>query len=214
MRPGDRPVSASGEWDEPNSAPAKIAAGAMSSARREALDRLFQRHWNEIVAYVARAFGKGPPDPEDAAQSAFAQYAALEEPERIVNPRAFLYRSAGNYVLDFKRRAKTRARFEASAEAEILMGGSNELTPERVLSAKERAEILEKAVLSLKPRHREALLLNRLHGMSYAQIARAKGVSETEARRLVAMAVRICDQALLAAESERAPAARKAKTTR
>lgn len=195
-------------------APREIAAAALSAERRQTLDLLFQHHWREIVAYVARAFGQGPPDPEDAAQSAFAQYAALEEPERIANPRAFLYRSAGNYVLDFKRRAKTRARFELSAEAEILMGGSNELTPERVLSAKERARILEDAVLSMKPRHRETLILNRLHGMSYAQIARAKGLSETEARRLVAMAVRICDKALLAAEADPAPAKSKAKAHR
>lgn len=195
-----------GREQQPSQAPAEIAAAAMTADRRRALDVLFQRHWIEIVAYVARAFGQGPPDPEDAAQSAFAQYAALAEPERILNPRAFLYRSAGNFVLDFKRRAKTRVRFEASAEAEILMGGANELTPERVLSAKERARILEHAVLALKPRHREALLLNRIHGMSYAEIARRKGVSETEARRLVAVAVRSCDKALLAAEIERRPA--------
>lgn len=199
----------SGGRDEEGKAPAEIAAGAISPAHRQLLDGLFQRHWREIVAYVARAFGQGPPDPEDAAQSAFAQFAALSEPERILNARAFLYRSAGNFVLDFKRRARVRARFAASPEGEILMGGSNELTPERVISAKERALILEEAVMAMKPRHREVLILNRLHGLSYVEIAKRKGISESEARRLVSVAVRACDRALLAADAGARAAARK-----
>lgn len=183
----------------PGLAPATIAP---EDGRR--LASLYARHWKEIVAYVTRAFGHGPPDPEDAAQSAFAQYAALSEPARILNPRAFLYRSASNFVLDFKRRARTREKFEISPEAALLMGGAEELTPERVLNGRERAAILEAAVLSLKPRHRELLILNRLHGLSYAEISRAKGISETEVRRVIAVAVRACDRALLEADARRA----------
>lgn len=182
----------------PGLAPATIAP---EHGRR--LASLYARHWKEIVAYVARAFGQGPPDPEDAAQSAFAQYAALSKPEGIINPRAFLYRSASNFVLDFKRRARTRERFEISPEAALLMGGAEELTPERVLSGRERAAILEEAVLNLKPRHRELLLLNRIHGLSYAEISRTKGISETEVRRMIALAVKACDRALLEADARR-----------
>ena len=61
-------------------------------------------------------------------------------------------------------------------------------------------------MLSMKPRHREALILNRLHGMSYApNRARQRSVGN-RGQALVAMAVRICDKALLAAEADPAPA--------
>lgn len=191
--------------------PRGVTPATIAPEHRRVLATLYARHWKEIVAYVARAFGQGPPDPEDAAQSAFAQYAALSEPERILNPRAFLYRSASNFVLDFKRRARTRAKFEVGPEAALIMGGANEFTPERVLSGKERADILERAVMMLKPRQREVLILNRIHAMSYAEISRAKGISETEVRRLVAVAVRACDRALSAADAERTSTALKGK---
>lgn len=177
--------------------------GARNIARARELDALYQKHWMELVFYIRRAFGDGPPDPEDAVQQAFTQFAAHAEPAQITNPRAFLYRCAGNFVLDYKRRARTRAKFTLSAEAEYLFGGADEITPERVLDARERAAILETAIRSLKPRHRQALILNRIQGMTYADVARSMKISETEARRLVTVAVAVCDRALLAAETGR-----------
>lgn len=181
---------------------AEAPAQPLDADRRQALDGLYQRHWKEIVFYIRRAFGEGPPDPEDAAQQAFAQYAALAEPERVNNPRAFLYRSAANFVLTFKRRNRTRVRFALSAEAQFFFGGADEITAERVISAKERAAILERAIGALKARHRDALIMNRIQGMTYLEIAQALKVSETEARRLVTVALKQCDRAMVAAEKQ------------
>jgi RNA polymerase sigma-70 factor (ECF subfamily) len=169
-------------------------------ARRTELDALYHAHWGELVGYVRRAFGAGPPEPEDAVQQAFAQFAALEDPERIENPRAFLYRCASNFVIASKRRNKTRAKFASSAEAQFFFGGADEITAERVLSGKERAAILERAIAGLKARHRDALVMNRIQGMTYAQVAKHLKISETEARRLVMVAISQCDRALVAAE--------------
>ncbi len=174
---------------------------AWTSGTAADLDALYQKHWMELVHYIRRAFGDGPPDPEDAVQQAFTQLAAHAEPAQISNPRAFLYRCAGNFVLDHKRRARTRAKFALSAEAEFLFGGADEITPERVLDARERAAILEAAIRALKPRHRQALILNRIQGMTYADIARSMKISESEARRLVTVAVAQCDRTLVAAEA-------------
>lgn len=172
----------------------------LDGGRRADLNDLFRKHRTELVQYIRRAFGDGPPDPEDAVQQAFAKLASLNKPARVSNPRAFLYRCASNFVLDYKRRRRTRAKFAVSAEAETLFGGAEEITPERVLDAKERAAILEEAIRGLKPRHRQALILNRIHGMTYAEVARSLNVSESEARRLVTVAVNRCDSALSAAE--------------
>lgn len=185
----------------PQSSEADVAGEqALDADRRRALDALYHQHWKEIVSYIRRAFGEGPPDPEDAVQQAFAQYAALVDPERVNNPRAFLYRCAANFVLQHKRRSKVRVRFALSAEAEFLFGGADEITAERVISAKERAAILERAIQALKVRHRDALIMNRIQGMTYAEIARSLKVSESEARRLVTVALAHCDRALLAAD--------------
>lgn len=173
----------------------------LDPVRRAELNDLFRRHRTELVQYIRRAFGDGPPDPEDAVQQAFAKLATLSTPASVGNPRAFLYRCASNFVLDTKRRTAVRAKFAVSADAQIFLGGAEEITPERVLDAKERAAILEEAIRGLKPRHRRALILNRIHGMTYAEVARSLNVSESEARRLVTVAVNRCDRALSAAET-------------
>lgn len=170
--------------------------------QRAALETLYHLHWKELVYYARRAFGEGPPDPEDAAQQAFAQYASLDNPGRIGEPRAYLYRSVSNFIISYRRRQQTSTRFASSTEAQFLFGGAEEISAERVLSAKDRARILERAIAGLKPRHREALVRNRIQGMTYAETASALGVSETEARRLVMVALSHCDRALVAANED------------
>lgn len=177
-------------------------AADVASRRHADLSALFQRHRRELEGYIRRAFGGGPPEPEDAVQQAFAQYAALADPEAVKEPRAFLYRCASNFVRDYKRRNQTRVRFAHSAEAQFLFGGAEEITAERVLSAKERADILRRAISGLKARHRDALIMNRVQGMSYADVARSLKISETETRRLVMVALAHCDRALVDAKTD------------
>lgn len=173
------------------------------------LDHLYREHWAELVAYVRRSFGAGPPDPEDAVQAAFARYATLPNPEFVNSPRPFLYRLATNFVLDFKRKAQVRARFAAGAEMEQMFGGAEEITPERVLEAKERAGRLEGVLARLKPAYREAIVLNRVHGLSIAEIARRLSLSESEVRRRLQKALLVCTTAMAAFDGEAAPAPRK-----
>jgi RNA polymerase sigma factor (sigma-70 family) len=165
------------------------------------LAELYQRHWDELVRYVARTFGGGQPDPEDAAQAAFAQYAALSQPGAIENPRAFLFRSAHNFVIDQRRRAVVRTRFADTPDAAFIVQTTDEMDAERVLSAKERLRILDEAIRTLQPQQREVLILNRIHELSYAEIARRKGISQTQAKRLVALALVACQRALRKADT-------------
>ena len=195
-----------------DTAPPTVAADGVVSQRKDTLNQLYRQHWQELVTYVRRTFGDGLPDPEDAAQHAFTQYAALENPERVLAPRAFLYRCAINFVIGHKRRNQTRAKFASSPEADFLFGGADEIHGERVLCAKERAAILTQAISQLKPRHREALILNRLHGMTYAEIGTSLKISASEARRLVTVALSRCDRALLAANTSRAEPSRAIRT--
>lgn len=175
-----------------------VSRGAPKAEGGERVDlsELYRLYRIELVRFVLRTFGEGPPDPEDAAQAAFEHYAALAQPNLIGNPRAFLYRSARNYVIDQKRRMKVRARFAKSADAEQIVGSTDELHAERVLDARERLSILNAAIRNLEPRLRDALILSRIHELSYAEVARRTRTSETQAKRLVALAVQACQRAL------------------
>jgi RNA polymerase sigma factor (sigma-70 family) len=183
--------------------PMRAPDKATAADKREisgALTDLYHKHWAELVRFVARTFGPGPPEPEDAAQAAFEHYAALAKPEEVDNARAFLYRSARNFVLDQKRRMKVRARYAASADAEEIASAQDDLDAERVLAARDRLRLLEVAIRNMDPHLREVFILHRIHELSYAEISRRKRISQTQAKKLVAKSLLICERAINDAE--------------
>ena len=69
---------------------------------------------------------------------------------------------------------------------------------ERVLSAKQRLLIVERAIRAMEPKRRAVFVLNRVHELSYAEISRRVGVPETTVKRLVAAAIVACERSLRA----------------
>lgn len=167
-----------------------------ASEARVSLAELYRRHQPELTRYLARAFGAGPPEPEDAVQASYAQLAAHPDAASIVNPRAFLFQSARNYMIDQKRRARVRETHATSIEAAPFADGADERHPERVLGAKEELRILAAVVRGLDPRRRAALVFNRIHGLSHVEIAKRLGISQTSSKRLLAEALAACHRAL------------------
>jgi RNA polymerase sigma-70 factor (ECF subfamily) len=167
--------------------------------QREApLAELYRRHLGELTRYIARTFGAGPPDPEDVVQEAFAQFAALENPHAVENPRAFLYRSAHNLVVDHHRRHLVRNRFVREQAPAANEETSDDRDAERVLSARQRLSIVERAVRDMEPRRRTVFVLNRIHELTYAEISRRLRMPETTVKRLVAAAIVECERSLRA----------------
>lgn len=158
----------------------------------------YRFYWDGLCRYIQRTFGSGPPEPEDVAQAAFTQFAALEDPAAIANPKAFLYRSARNFVVDQHRRQRVRARYAQNElnEAETPA----DFDAARVLESRERLALIEAVIRQMPERQRMVLVMNRIDGLSYAEVARRSGMSETNVKRLVVKAVIECQRALRAAD--------------
>jgi transmembrane sensor len=60
------------------------------------------------------------------------------------------------------------------------------------LLARERLQILDEALLQLSANARQALLLNRIEGLTQAQIAQRLGVSESMVAKYIGQALRHC----------------------
>lgn len=186
---------------DPSSVTTEAHVPEMNDTRREFINALYRRHSDELKRFVAKTFGAGPPDPDDIVQGIFSQLLLRADLDKISNLRAFLYRSAANLVLDHRRGAKVRLRLVESGEAEKLFPVVEELHPEHVLSARERLAIVERTIQALAPLEREIVILNRYHDMTYAEIARRTGMTETQVRRGILSSVMKCEAALKAAES-------------
>lgn len=162
-----------------NSAPHQ-SQGAIADAR---LDDLYRAHFSELCANIRKSFGAGPPEPEDAVQTAFEKFAKLENPEAVRDARAFLYVAARNVILDHKRTAKVANAYIAEQIAldhELKLEG---ITPERVVDSKQRFETLVAAMRALPEKQQLILAMSRLEGKSYREIREETGWSAGDISR-------------------------------
>ena len=165
--------------------------------RDKEMDVLYARHWGELCHYIKKHFGPGPPDPEDVAQDAFMKFAAIDDREAIDNPRAYLFRTAHNVLVDEHRRLALRRANPADTEARPV---SDDRTPERVLAGQERLEILTRSLRAMPAARRRSFLLNRLQGLSCAVIARMTGYSESAIKKHIDLALKDLEGSLSEAE--------------
>lgn len=164
------------EW----SAASPQRQGATANAR---LDGLYRAHFSALCANIRKSFGTGPPEPEDAVQTAFEKFAKLENPDSVKDARAFLYVAARNVVLDHKRSAKVANAYIAEQIAldyELKLEG---ITPERVVESKQRFETLVAAMRSLPEKQQLILAMSRLEGKSYREIHEQTGWSTGDISR-------------------------------
>jgi RNA polymerase sigma-70 factor (ECF subfamily) len=166
------------------------------------VEELYRRHFPALCAFIRRKFGAGPPEPEDVAQAAFERFAALPNRADIGNAKAFLYRCARNYVIDYRRRQAVSGRAAADVVALNPTGASADGDPSRVLEAREDLAAVLAAIDSLDARRREVLILNSIEGLSCAEIARRMGLSPTRVVQLYAQALAACARALPPEEGE------------
>jgi RNA polymerase sigma-70 factor (ECF subfamily) len=156
----------------------------------------------EICDLLRAKFGDGPPEPEDMAQAAFAKLAALEDPSKIVNPKAFLYAAARNLTLDELRRNGRAQRWGRALAAQAEHDNVDQASPERVLLARESYAIVREAIAAMPAAQQEVLMLHRIEGLSMDAIARRTGLSKTTVHRHVVAAIAQLHQALKRAEQE------------
>jgi RNA polymerase sigma factor (sigma-70 family) len=160
------------------------------------VQHLYRSYWSELCRYVRSKFGVGPLDPEDVAQAAFVRYIALRDPQLVANPRAFLYATARNIVVDFNRHLKL-TRLHAVDSAQSSHGERvDAICPERIALARERAAVMTAAITGLPPRQRQALILNRIHGLSYSEVAARLGSSKSDIKRQIERAMAALELAL------------------
>lgn len=160
------------------------------------VESLYRQHFTEIRQYIAKNFGAGPPDPEDVIQATFEKVAAIGDLRTLRNPRAYLYRVAHNTAVSHYRRRATRDKYFDPFKVGDEERFTDDSHPERVTLARERLALLDAAYRELPALQQELLVMHRIHDLSYAEIARRKGMSQTEVKRQVASAVTACHEHL------------------
>jgi RNA polymerase sigma-70 factor (ECF subfamily) len=134
----------------------------------------------------------------DLAQESYARVYASQQAGPVVrDPRALLYKTARNLVIDQGRRGDVRARFAeveddmASDEPDNTLGPTA-FEPDAALQSQQMVNAILATIDGLPPRCRQAFILHKFDGLSHAEVAAHMGVSVKMVEHHVRTAVAAC----------------------
>ena len=185
--------------DLPGSAGAGECTPTSDEDRPHALAEIFRNHNAALVRFLAIRIGSTE-DAKELVQEAYAKVLALDRPEGISLQAGFLWRIAVNLATDRRRQRASQQRFMAFARATTEDG---DFSAESTCEARERLEIVERAISELPPRCAEAFVLHVLHGLTFEEVGRKMGISWRMAIKHVSRALEYLQTCLDAADVTR-----------
>ncbi|WP_287919348.1 RNA polymerase sigma factor [Comamonas sp.] len=162
---------------------------------------MFEHYYRELLSFLSRKV-RDRDMAADLTQESFARvYAAERSGSDIQNPRALLYQTARNLLVDSYRRAETRSTgADPTADGGIVEPdmyiGPNALEPEVALASRQRFEAIARVVDRLPTRCREAFLLVKFDGLSHAQAAQHMGVAVKTVEMQIQIALQACRECI------------------
>ena len=156
-----------------------------ANAPRSALiSDLFREHNESLVRFLAVRL-RSRQDAKEVAQEAYVRLLSLDNPSAISFLRAFLFKTAANLAVDRMRSHGRRQRYDDTAFDDFQEWPA----PDREAIGRQSLEIIQQLLLELPPKCRNAVLLNRIHGLDPSEIAERMGMSERTIRHYILRAL-------------------------
>jgi RNA polymerase sigma-70 factor (ECF subfamily) len=166
-----------------------VQAGDFSPAS-EIYDRYSARIYNFAFRFLRNSEAA-----EDAVQEVFVKM--LKHANQFhgdAKLSTWLFSITANWCRDYLRKAENKSK--DGDEVLVTLPTSPELSPERNLERRENERMIQRALASLTAEQREAILLSRYQGLSYAEIAQIAGCSEGAVKTRVFRAMETLKKAL------------------
>jgi RNA polymerase sigma-70 factor (ECF subfamily) len=187
-----RPKNDPGSW---RADPDVVAMERVRAGDIEAFQVLFNKHSGAIVKFAYRFLGSRD-RAEEVAQTAFLQlYRARTRYQPKARFATFLYRIAANLCLNELRRFEYSGKIESLDTSDESEAGNASFAdrlpdhdspgPEQRLACREVATEVKKVLQRLPPNQRMALLLSRVDGFSYQEVADNLDTSVSAVKSLI-----------------------------
>ncbi|WP_417828150.1 RNA polymerase sigma factor [Thalassospira sp.] len=160
----------------------------------------FQENYEQLLRFLIRKLNGDSERAADVVQDTYLRLAqTLDTEDQIDNPRAYIYRVAGNLAIDQIRRDR-RQNVHQDVEADdfhVADIGDPKPGPENIYLSREQIALLDRALSQLPEKPRAALLMFRVDGLSHNEIAQKLGVSNSMVAKYIGRALKHCRDALL-----------------
>ncbi len=164
----------------------------LQAGDQDAFQELFQKFSPRVLQYTRRLVGSEA-RAEEVTQDVFVQVFRFRQRYRPESRfSTWLYTIATNLCLNEIRRPERRLRVDLWKERDEeerregpQLADPAAITPEEGAAGRELARQLEAAVGDLPPKQRAALLLSRVDGLAYRDVAEALGCTEGAVKALL-----------------------------
>lgn len=162
------------------------------------LKGLFLKHAATLRGYLARKV-RDPQLAADLVQESFLRLAEQTRGERIDNSQGYLYRTANNLLIDHVRQEARRK--TETVPHEVLADIEDESAGlEAQAMAQQQRKALKQAIMELPARTQEIFRLNRIEGMTHAEVARHLNISDSSVQKHLSRALAYVMQRLQATD--------------
>lgn len=174
----------------------------MSSSKHFNIEELFQEHCQRLTNYIRKKITSNE-DAEDIAQHAFIRVQMAAGNSDITNPISYLYQTASNILIDMKRREKLHDAYihsmvsTSALDSNMVDSSYSTPGPDRIVSAQHELQRIESAVEKMPEKQRQAFLLHRVKGLTYAEIATTMNMSVSSVEKYIFTALKQCRQVLV-----------------
>ena len=167
-----------------------MAEGEDDRGKRNWFERQVLRHREALKGYVRR-LARSEADAQDLEQEALARVYAVEDRERIDNPRAFLLTTAHNVFIQGYRKQKNSPISAVEDFASLSVKEMCASADERLI-ARERLAAFGEAIDQLPPQARRVFIMRKVFGLSHQEISEALGVSQKTVEKHVGKGLKRC----------------------
>ncbi|HET8798159.1 MAG TPA: RNA polymerase sigma factor [Thermoanaerobaculia bacterium] len=168
-----------------------VQAGDYSPA-----SEIYDRYSGRIYNFAFR-FLKNAEAAEDATQEVFVKMLKhANQFQGDAKLSTWLFSITANWCRDHLRKADNKTK--ETDDVLVTLPASSEYSPDRNLERRENETRVRRALEALTPEQREAILLSRYQGLSYAEIAQIAGCSEGAVKTRVFRAMETLKKTLTA----------------
>jgi RNA polymerase sigma-70 factor (ECF subfamily) len=150
---------------------------------------MLENYYRELVCFLNAKLGNRQVA-EDVVHDAYVRVLERSSDTPIDQPRAFLYRTALNLVIDGHRRNALRQ----TEPLEVLDSEERfaACSPHTTHDHGQRLEMLERALAELPQACRDSFLLRKLEGLTHLQIAERLNISRALVEKHIVNAMKHC----------------------
>ncbi len=169
----------------------------MSKTAKQALDEIFSVQRNLLIRTLLRIVGNAAVAEELAHETYIRAHTAVRN-RHVEYVQPFLYRTAHNLALDHLRADRRRPTVsdDGLEEGEMAEAPTERRSPEVDVQGRQLLAHVESTLAGLSKRQQEVLVLAKLKGWTYGEIANHLGVSNSTVQKELKVAIMACRRTL------------------